>query len=730
MVAVSAKSGSVRLRTVEPDVPKTIRYEDRGVAMRKFHAALSVAAVSFVPLGTGAACAQSTQDQNKQSAQDQKKTPETAIVVTGKRNTTTATKTDTPLIETPQAISVIPKEIIQLRDDQRVKEALQLTAGVQVDKAGADTRYDEVSIRGFSSTEFGDYRDGLRQPSLFALYHRSEPYGLESIEILKGPSSVLFGQNAPGGLVNVISKQPTPGMVNEVVGEYGSWNHWEGKFDLGGSLIPDDALLFRVVGVGRSASTFLKGYAPDDRIYLEPSVKGKIGGTTTVTVRGEYLRDRSVAQFLYFQLPDGTVTNVRTYEPKYDKFRPIQKQIGYTIEHDFSDAVKFKQNLRYSKLDLDYKTVGAYGLAPDNRTILRLAYRAIGASKTFAVDNQLQGHFNLGEVETRLLAGVDYLNLKGHQDLYFGFNVPTLDLIDPVYGADVPDQPLLFNENENDHQLGGYAQGQFKYRGTILTANGRYDHAVSSVAIVGPAAKQTENKFTYRLALAHLFENGLAPYVSYGTSFQLTPGTNFAGSAFKPTTGKQLEGGIKYSPNAFPGFITATVYQITQQNVLTQDPDPNHAGFSVQTGEIRSRGVELEGSVRPVRGLNLQASYTYLDQKITKSNLALEQGKVPPATPKNKLTFLADYTFREGALHGFGLGGDVRYEAGSWQDQANTLRNPSNTYIDTFLHYDISRFRLSLTAHNLFDRRGAICSFGFCYPQMPRDVLGSIAVRF
>lgn len=706
---------------------KSNRHENKGMAMTRFRAALSASVFALLPFGTCSAWAQSSPDQ---AQKQNKQNSESTIVVTGQRNTTTATKTDTPLIETPQAISVIPKEIIRLRDDQRVKESLQLTAGVQVDKAGADTRYDEVSIRGFASTDFGDYRDGLRQPSLFALYPRNEPYGLESIEILKGPSSVLFGQNAPGGLVNVISKVPSSGMINEIVGEYGSWNHWEGKFDLGGDLTSNGDLMVRVVGVGRHASTFLPGYAPDDRIYLEPSLKAKIGDRTTIIVRGEYLRDRGVAQFLYFQLPDGTLTNVRTYEPKYDEFRPIQKQIGYILEHDFSDSVKFKQNLRYSRLDLDYKTVGAYGLAADNRTILRLAYQAVGESETFTVDNQLQGNFHFGNAEARLLAGVDYLKLTGHQTLYFGFNVPTLDLIDPVYGADVPDQPLLFNEHENDHQIGGYAQGQFKLDGTILTLNGRYDHAVSAVAIVGPAARQSDDKFTYRLALTHIFDNGLAPYFSYGTSFQLTPGTDFEGTPFKPTTGRQIEGGIKYSPRAFPGFITATAYQITQQNVLTSDPNLNHAGFSVQTGEIRSRGIELEGSVRPIHGLTLQASYTYLDQKITKSNLLLELGKIPPATPKNKVTFLADYTFTDGALRGFGLGGDIRHEGPTWQDQGNTMRNPSFTYLDVFGHYDIGHVWLSLSAKNLFNRKGAICSEGFCYPQMPRDVLGSIAYHF
>jgi len=659
---------------------------------------------------------------------DQKTAQVGEIVVTGQHSTTTATKTDTPLIETPQAISVIPKELLELRNVQRVREALQLTAGVLADKAGADTRYDEIWIRGFSSTEFGDYRDGLRQPSYGSLYFHNEPYGLESIEVLKGPSSVLFGQNAPGGLVNVQSKRPTENPVNELAFDVGSFALKQVKFDVGGSLTSDGSVEYRVVGLSRQASTFLSGDAPNDRLYVEPSIRFKIGDRTTLTLYGEYLRDKSVGQFSVFVKPDGTVTNVRTYDPDYDRFRPTEEQVGYSLEHDFSGALKFKQNLRYSHMDLDYESVGAYGLEADNRTIDRLAFRVIGATKSLAIDNQLQGRFNLGDIETRLLGGVDYLRLTGHQDLYYGFDVPTLDLYDPVYGVDVPPPALLYNEKEKDWQAGGYFQGQFKYRGWILTGGGRYDHAVSSSAIVGPAARQSYDRFTYRVALSHLFSNGLAPYVSYSTSFQLTPGTTFGGTPFKPTSGRQIEGGVKYSPHGLPGFITADVFQIKQQNVLTLDPD--HGGFSVQTGEVRSRGIELEGTLRPIHGLDLQASYTYLDVKVIRSNLALELGKEPPADPRNQASFLASYTFKDGALKGFGFGGDVRYEDRSWKDQGNTQRNPATAFVDAFTHYDIGPVRLTLRADNLFDKHAATCSFGYCYQQMPRDVIGSVRFQF
>lgn len=650
------------------------------------------------------------------------------IVVTGQRETTTATKTDTPLIETPQAISVIPKEMLELRDVQRVREALQLTAGVISDKAGADTRFDEVYIRGFSSTEFGDYRDGLRQPSYGLVYAHNEPYGLESIEVLKGPSSVLYGQNAPGGLVNVQSKLPTDTPVNELVFDVGSFALKQVKVDVGGSITGDGSIEYRLVGVSRQASTYLSGYAPNDRIYLEPSLRLKLGERTTLTVLGEYLHDKSVAQFSRYQLPDGTQTDVRTYDPDFDRFRPTSKQIGYSFEHDFSDALKFKQNLRYAHLSLDYESVGAYALEADGRTIDRLAYAVTGATNTFTVDNQLQGHVSLGDVDARLLGGVDYLRMSGKQKLYYGFDVPTLDLFDPVYGLQIAYPPLLYDEHEVDSQVGGYFQGQFKYARWILTAGGRYDHAVSTAAIVGPAARQSENKFTYRVALSHIFPNGLAPYVSYSTSFQLTPGTTFDGTPFQPTTGRQIEGGLKYSPHGVPGFVTASVFQIKQQNVLTQDPD--HEAFSVQTGEIRSRGIELEGTLRPAHGLDLQASYTYLELEVLRSNLALERGKLVPATPKNHATLLAAYTFDSGPLKGFGLGGDVRFTDRSWADQGNTARNPSYTFVDAFAHYDIGPVRFSIRADNLFDKESAICSFGYCYQQMPRDIIGSIRFRF
>jgi len=650
------------------------------------------------------------------------------IVVTGRHKTTTATKTDTPLIETPQAITVIPKQLIELRDAQGMRDALQLTAGVQTDQAGADTRYEEAAIRGFSATQFGDYRDGLRQPSYESILFHNEPYGLDSIEVLKGPSSVLFGQNAPGGIINVQSKVASDNPVEEIAAEFGSFNLKQVKLDVGGSL-DDGKVDFRLVGLDRDASTFLSGYAPNDRVYLEPSVRFKFDANTTLTVYAEYLKDKDVAQFSTFQLPDGQLTNVRTYDPNFDRFIPTQEQIGYRFEHDFTDGLTFKQNVRYAYQDLDYETVGAYGLAADNRTIERLDYRVTGTENTFAIDNQLQAHFSLDGVETELLGGVDYLRLQGQQDLYYGFTAPNLDLYDPVYGAvPIATPSLLYDEHETDWQVGGYFQGQLKYDGWILTLGGREDHAESAASIIGPAQQQKDDHFTYRVALAKLFSNGLAPYVSYSTSFQLTPGTTFAGVAFQPSEGKQIEGGVKYSPQGLPGFLTADVFQIDQTNVLTNDPV--NAGFYVQTGEDRSRGVELEGTLHPIPGLNLQASYTYLDFTIIRSSFPVELGKTPPATPNNMANGLVDYTFREGPLKNFGLGGDVRFEGRSWQDQANTQANPSYIYYDAFGHYDIGHIRLYIRADNLLNNRTPTCTEGYCYPQMPLDVIGGIRYRF
>ena len=662
-----------------------------------------------------------------QESADTSEANEGAIVVTGSRIVTTATKTEVPLIETPQSISVVNRESLELRNVQRPKDALRFIAGIQVDKYGGDTKYDQVELRGFSATIFGEYRDGLRQPSTGTLLFRNEAYGLEAVEVLKGPSSVLFGQNAPGGLVNYVSKRPTAKTVAEVQVDIGNFKRRQIKADLGGSLNSDETVLARVTVLGRDGQTHLSGKTRDDRVYVAPAITFRPTSRTELTLYMQYLKNESNGQTTSYTDAGGNLFPVRTYDPNYDQYSQDQLLAGWSFEQKIGEVFKFRQNARYGEIDVDYKLVGA-NPAPVGQTVVqRLAFGTKERMETRAIDNQLSADFDVGELGVHLLGGFDYLKTEGSLALGFAFGagqgIPDLDIVNPVYGAvPIPGPALGPASHRRDKQQGFYGQAQFKYAGWIVTGGVRRDDAKSSETTGDKAT-------TYRVGLTKLFDFGLAPFVSYATSFQIVPGQDIAGNVFVPSHGKQLEGGLKYQPSSFPGFFTATVYRLKQDNVLTLDPVNAGLGFSVQTGEVLAKGVELEASLNPTRGLVAGAAFTYQDVKVTKST-TVDLNKTPPATPKVITSAYANYTIPDGALTGFGFGGAVRYGGRTFADQPNLVRNDdAATYVDGYLSYEWKQFRIGLNVDNIFDKETITCNFGFCYRVAGRSILGSLRYR-
>jgi iron complex outermembrane receptor protein len=228
----------------------------------------------------------------------------------------------------------------------------------------------------------------------------------------------------------------------------------------------------------------------------------------------------------------------------------------------------------------------------------------------------------------------------------------------------------------------------------------------------------------------YLFDNGLAPYVSWSHSFQPTVGTNFGGNAFKPTTGDQYEAGLKYQPAGGNGLVTLAAYQITQQNSLTVDP--NHALFQVQQGETRLRGVELEGRWNLGTHLAIYGGYTWSDSEVTRTNDLPSLGKQIALLPEQQASLGLDYTVVAGPLAGFGFGGGVRYIGSHYGDIYNEWKTPSYTLFDAAVHYDVGDWRLQLNASNLFDKEyvSACNSAAWCYYGYERSVTVSARYRW
>lgn len=684
-------------------------------------------------------------------------------------------KTDTPLIEVPQSISVINRDEFVARAAQSITQAVAYTPGVVSGMFGPSTRDDYFNLRGFEGTQ---YLDGTRLMNSSNSYAqlRVDPYGMERIEILRGPSSVLYGQNAPGGLVNMMSKRPTDTPFHEIQFLGGSFDRVQGSIDLSGPVAERDDLLYRLVALGRDSDTQVD-YVEDDRYFVAPSFTWKPGDATSFTFLSHYQKDEtgSAMQFMPYQgsvlgNPNGKIpTNRFLGEPGFDGYEREQFAVGYALEHRFNKVLKARQNLRYAHVESELKGVFPYnssGFLDDN---FRLIDRDVSfyqdQTDTFTLDNQLQADFATGSVQHTFLSGVDFRHFTGGRQNGSVWGAATnFDVFAPVYGQPFDDvmggsstfsTPNISQRFDQElDQVGFYGQDQLKWKQWIATVGVRKDWASTRslntdyqinggtegsniVDYANPAytsTQQDDEAFTYRTGLSYQFDSSVAPYYSYSESFEPAVGASFGGTPFKPTTGQQHEFGLKYQPVGYNALFTVAVFHLMQQNVLTPDLEHPSGNFQKQTGEVRSQGVELEGKASLDLGLDVAAAYTYTDTKVKKSNSEDELGKNLTYTPEHQASLWLDYTHKTGDFSGLGLGGGLRYIGANYGDLSNSQKAPGYVLVDASVHYDLGKvdsklhgMRLGVNMSNLLDRKYVVtCGGDSCYYGNRRSVLASL----
>jgi iron complex outermembrane receptor protein len=656
----------------------------------------------------------------------------------------TATKTDTPIIEIPQSISVVTAQQMADRGIHGVEEAIWYTAGAQGGGYGPDPRSDWLLIRGFTPAR---YLDGLPLPDGGSTgITRVEPYGLEQVEVLKGPASVNYGAMPPGGMVNYVSKKPTEQAFGEVEVQAGSYDLKQAAFDLGGPLDADGTWLYRLTGLARKSDDVVD-FVHDDRYYFAPAITWKPNDSNKLTVLARFQKNDTVsgagflpAQGTLLPNPYGRISDhLFTGEPGYNDYVKTEKSIGYEYEHDFGHDVVFHQNLRYEGTDIAPNVaVGAFGLLDDQRSLMRYLYPTSNDSRMLAVDNNVEFHFG-DTVQHTLLAGVDYHRSRNNDASGFvlfnpegSYAVAPLDVFNPVYGSPVNTPAYSFSARQVQKQTGVYVQDQIHVDRWVISIGGRQDWVTTDTddRIGGTGTSQSDHKFSGRVGVNYVFDNGLAPYVGYSESFQPTVRTDFAGHAFVPTSGKQTEAGIKYQPEGGNLLVTLAAYELTQENTLTVDP--NHTLYSVQQGETKVRGEELEGRWNIGDGLSLYGAYAHIDSEVTKTTDLASLGKEIALQPKNTASLGADYTITAGPLSGFGFGGGVRYVGDHYGDIYNQWETPSYTLVDATAHYETGPWRVQLNASNLTDKRYvSVCnSAAWCYYGYPRTVSATVAYKW
>jgi iron complex outermembrane receptor protein len=653
-------------------------------------------------------------------------------------SSTTATKMDAPLIEVPQSVSVVTQDQLTARNVQTVNEAIRYTGSVDTDTYGQETRYDWINIRGFDQSTYGLYRDNSRWQS-GNVSGQVDPYMIQEVDIVKGPSSVLYGQNQPGGLVNLVTKRPPSRQMREIVLNYGSFNRAQVSGDFGGPIGADNSTMkYRLTGLYRKSDTQVDN-VPDDRWFLAPAFTWTPNTQTTWTLLGDYQKDKTGwSQFLpsqgtFLPNPNGKIpVDTFTGEPGYDFFHRTQWSGGSLFEYRFNPVWTIRNTARYSSIKYNGNDVFGGGLAADLRTLNRFGFGNSLDLGLFTADTNASAHVKSGIVDHSILFGLDYSDSTS--TVVSGFaSAPSIDVYAPVYGATIPDLFTYYNTEQPVTLVGLYAQDHMKIGPRwVLTLAGRHDSTdiTTNDRIGKTTTKQSPDKFTGRVGVTYLSEMGLAPYASWSTSFLPVTGVDAAARPFEPTEGKQIEGGLKYQPKGSNSFLTASVYQIEQTNVLT--PDPVNPFQNVQQGEIRSRGFELEGVGNVVSTLNFNAAYSHLDQEVTATTDPNALGKRPALAPDNLFSLGGEYTLVSGPATGLGFGAGMRYVGSRAGDAANTIEVPSYTLFDASLRYLYRDVEFQLSGTNLTNKEYvAVCtSVSYCNYGTARKFIATTRFHF
>jgi iron complex outermembrane receptor protein len=650
-----------------------------------------------------------------------------AIVVTGQPFVEgEISKSDVPLLETPQAISVVSGDLIRERGIVDLNDALRGVAGVS--HSSTYGYYDAYTIRGYDTAYDSLYLDGLITHSAAGTNY--ELSGLERVEVLKGPASSLYGAAPIGGVVNLVSKRPEEDSFLRTQIATGSYDLVEGSIDANTALDSGGHVLFRLNALFRDQDDFVK-YSGKNRIFVAPSLTWVIGSDTHLTLLGSWQRDHDNP---WLPLPaEGTVLPNANGPIPYGfaiNFPGDQKVInnqnrwsaGYLFDHKFADWLSFSQTLRYTRartywnnwLFADAFVDSAYVNGIQQGHIF--GYDTYGpfyeTDENFGVDSRLTATFATGPVSHSLLIGLDYRDAEQryHEDGGDYTFVNTLDYLNPDYSQILFHDPSqAYSGGGKSHQTGLYVQDHIGFADKVfVTLGGRWDWLVN--------AGGKDDAFSPRVGVNYMFSPKASFYASWSRSFapQFDWIVSYDGTPLPNGEGRNIEAGFKFGAPGAPLNFSAAVFQLTRTNVPTSDPV--HPLFYLVTGEQRSRGVELEGAWRPAPGWDLSLAYTYLEAKVTEDN-DIPVGTPLGNVPHHNLYVRGEYKVPAGPLAGLGASlamlwnsyktaaTDYVLDVDGDGDNDAAFRLPGYVVVDAGVSYETGPWRFALNLNNLFDKR-------------------------
>ena len=625
-------------------------------------------------------------------------------------NAQTATWTDVPIEETPLSIQIVPRQVIDDQNVVRLRDAYRNVSGVAQEKTqGYAVTFESALVRGFDQRAYvnGVNFDGTPPINLA---------GVQQVEILKGPSSCLYGDMEVGGLLNIIPKFPEFQPRTEIYSEIGSYGLLRSGVDSTGPL--GDNVAYRIVLDNETSDSF-RDYVQEKSTFVAPSLTWVFPDQTRLTAWLWYQQDnRPNDDGVAFTSKGQPVEPISMNRAGPDHNSQLIDDVvaGLQLDHNLSESVKLNQKLEFHEFNAWNNDIRFTSATATNNTVTPTYDKSTFAINDMKYVSDALWSFDLGDTKNQMLFGFDLSRL----DYLYMPNTAKLTAISIFPPATVinvtPSMLVRGSDSATIEQGGGvFAQEQMDALDNRLhlLAGGRLDYVYQEQDTYPPGKPETSLSQddlapSWRAGALYDLTSWVSPYVSVCHSFNPNgPTTNTVGEQpLPPTTGLEYEGGLKFSLFEKKLLLTTAVYQITKNHMSMTDPDnPN---LSIDGGKIRSEGFEsdLRGQITPE--LAVIGNYSYTDTRVMESS-SLPVGAPTLNVPLNSGSLWLTYTFQDGWLRGLGAGTGVFSASNKSGDPQNSFRLPGYAEMDAGVWYTCAlphdrQLKIQVNVFNVFDK--------------------------
>lgn len=664
-------------------------------------------------------------------------------------NASTATKTDTPIIETPFSVKTVPKQVLEDQQVIRLEKALQNVAGVVQESSSSQLR-DSFTIRGFSTgNDILYYRDGSPVPQSGgnAFSTKRDPANLERIEVLKGPGSLLFGRVEPGGIINLVTKQPLDTPYYSLQQQFGSFDLYRTTIDATGPVSKDGSVLYRVNAAYESSNSFAD-FVNSDHVFVAPVLKWNINPRTQFTAELEYQHFDETPGAVIPALGNRPINvpvsrNIR--EPGFNTNKGERLLVGFNWSHSFNDNWSVSHRFYYNNIDVTQLDQTFFnGSANALGNISRGLGRERPQTDTYFTSLNLTGKLQGFGLKHTLLLGGDYYRADATDPFDVRFPSQPFNVFNPVYNTVNfntidPANRITFGVDNTTSWYGLYAQDQVELPQNVFALAGyRYDQADQFDHLIN-AVSGNENRVSPRVGLLWRPLQELSWYGSYTENFGAANGNNGNGQILPAQTAQQWETGLKTELLDGRFSATAAYFELSRQNLAVTDP--NNVLFLRAIGEAQSRGLELDISGELLPGWRIIGGYSHLFFANITRDVGFDgglgtQGNLLPNVPRDAGSLFTTYEFQQGTLQGFKVGGGVTALSQRQGNSNNTYQIPGYAIVNLLASYSLkvgkAKVTTQLNIDNLLDKTyfagsntGSDIYFG-----APRTFLGSVRVEY